>query len=80
MTAVLIDLLAPLWPFVLAFVGAGFLYFKGRSDGGARADARQARRDRAAVDERMEMHREASEFERRAAGMTDAELDRKIGR
>jgi hypothetical protein len=42
----------------------------------AAADRQRARAD--ALEERLEMHRDADEIERRAAGMSDDELNRRL--
>lgn len=46
----------------------------------AGAKAAVEKRDRKAFAERHEMHREATEQERRAAGMSDEELDRRLSK
>lgn len=61
---------------IVSLVGGAWL--KGRSSGKKAEQAKQAKRDAAAKDERLEMHREATEFERQAAGMSNEELDRRL--
>ncbi len=46
-------------------------YLKGRSDKGKAEALKRAGEKAAAAEERLEMHREATDAERRAAGMTD---------
>lgn len=54
-------------------IGAAFLYRTGLKRGSAAERAKQAERDRKAREERLEMHREATDAEREAAAMTDEE-------
>ena len=42
MTAVILDLLSPFWPYIAAAVGALVLFLTGRASGGAKARQRQA--------------------------------------
>ncbi len=67
-----------LWALGAALLGAIGLYFKGRSDGSAKAENKALKRTIADKDEQLEMNREATEFERKAAGMSDDELNRRI--
>ena len=63
--------------------GAGILFgthLKGKSDGKALERAKQAGRDRKAMEERHEMSRDATDIEKRAAGMSDDELNKVITR
>jgi hypothetical protein len=68
---------------LVAAAGAALIAFlvgimKGRVTGAQRERDKQARKDKAAIEDRLEMHREATEQEKRAAGMSDDELDRLI--
>ena len=68
-------LLLSFWPYVAA-AGGGLVallaaYLKGRSDKGNAEALKRAGEKAAAAEERLEMHREATDAERRAAGMTD---------
>lgn len=42
MTALILDLLGPFWPYIAGAVGAVVLYLTGRASGGAKARQRQA--------------------------------------
>lgn len=73
-----------LWGYVVA-AGAflsvlGGIYLKGRSDAASRARAREMEREAKAREERLEMHREATDAERRATGMTDDEAKKEADR
>jgi hypothetical protein len=59
-------------------VGLVFGLMRGRVTGAQRERDKQAREDKAALEDRLEMHREATEQERRTAGMSEDELDRLI--
>lgn len=77
MWAILLSPLRRLWPY-LAAAGAALsvlagAYLRGRSDARAKADFRDAKREAAAREERLEMHREATEIERKVGEMTDEE-------
>lgn len=71
MNALVIVVLDQMWPYLIAgALGLAALvtaYARGRSG----EKARQAGRDLAAAQDRLEMNREATAIERRAAGMTD---------
>ena len=54
-------------------IGAAFLYRSGLKKGSAAERAKQAAKDRKAREERLEMHREATDAERRAGELTDEE-------
>lgn len=84
MIALVSTFIASVWPYIAAGI-AGFvaiLWNNGRQRrvGAQRERDKQLRKDKAAVEERLEMHREATEQERRAAGMSDDELDRLISK
>jgi hypothetical protein len=66
-------LLTEIWPILAAIVAAlGWGFFQRQA--GANAERlKQAGRDRAAVEDRLEMHREATADELAAAGKTDEE-------
>ena len=68
-------LFSAIWPYLVAAgAGAGALilaYLKGNSSGAAKEKANAAKRDIAARDEQLEMHREATEAERAAAALSD---------
>lgn len=55
---------------VVAVVAA---YFKGSRDRAKRDAAQRAKEDKAAADDRLEMHREATAEELKQAGKTDAQ-------
>jgi outer membrane murein-binding lipoprotein Lpp len=70
-------ILARLWNYA-AWISAFFafvigIYMKGRADAKAKAKEAQMQREAKAKEERLEMNREATEAERKAAGMTDEE-------
>ncbi|HWK14653.1 MAG TPA: hypothetical protein VNS02_09680 [Rhizobiaceae bacterium] len=56
---------------VAALVGAAVLYVKGRSDGAAKAANKSLKDKLASKEEQLEMHREANDAEREAAGLSD---------
>lgn len=66
-------LLAKLLPYLLAAVLAVLAGFGLRRSGANAEKAKQVARDNKALGERLEMDREATAAERRAAGMTDEE-------
>lgn len=78
MSAFLASLIAQFWPYILAGVGGLALILQQRRAGAKAERDKQARRDKAALEDRLEMHREATEQEKRAAGMSEDELDRLI--
>lgn len=59
---------------------AGIAYLKGRGDGKAKAENKSLKRDVAARDEQLEMHREADAFEREVAAMTDEQARKEAKR
>lgn len=75
MTALLLSVLSALWPYLVAagaVVGAlATAYLKGRGEGVAKEKAKAAKRESAAKDEQLEMHREATEAAREAAALSD---------
>lgn len=77
MWTLLLSRLLRVWPYIAAFGAAiaafAAVYLRGRSDAKAKADLANARRDAAAREERLEMHREATEIERKVAGQTEDE-------
>ncbi len=58
---------------IAALAGAVVLYFKGRSDGAAKAENKSLKGKVAAKEEQLEMHREANEAELQAGALTDEE-------
>lgn len=61
---------------ILLLIGAALVallgaFAGGRVSGASRERDKQAGRDKAAVEEQLEMHREASEAERQAAALTE---------
>lgn len=73
MSGLALSLLAKSWPYVLAVVLAVVGGFGLRRSGANAEKAKQAVRDVNAVEERLEMEREATAAEGQAAGMTDEE-------
>ena len=71
-------------PLVAAAIAAAGAFIiglaRGRVTGAQRERDKQLRKDNAALEDRLEMNREATEQERRAAGMAEDELDRLITR
>jgi len=71
MEALVIALLGQIWPYLVAgVVGLGAVataYIKGKNS----QKAKQAVKDLAAAQDRVEMNREATDIERQTAGMTD---------
>lgn len=69
-----------IWGYVIA--AGSFLavllgiYLKGRSDANTTARMERMKREAKANEDRLEMHREATEIERKVAGMTDEEARR----
>lgn len=66
-------------PLVAAAIAAAGAFIiglaRGRVTGAQRERDKQLRKDKAALEDRLEMHREATEQERRVSGMSDDELD-----
>lgn len=64
-------------PYIAGLVAAGgavvVAYFKGSRDRAKRDATRRAKEDKAAADDRLEMHREATAEELKQAGKTDAQ-------
>ena len=84
MWAVLLSPLRRMWP-CLAAIGAaiaalGAAYLRGRTDAGAKAAYRKSIEDRKALEERLEMEREATIIERQASGMSEAEARKEAER
>ncbi|WP_274626593.1 hypothetical protein [Arvimicrobium flavum] len=69
-----------LWPYLAAAGAAvsalGAAYLRGRSDARAKADLRATKREAAALEERLEMNREATDIERKAGELSDEEAQR----
>lgn len=68
-------LLSAIWPY-LAAAGAAIAalavaYFKGQSSATAKEKLKAAKRDAAAKEEQLEMHRESTKAERDAAAMSE---------
>lgn len=64
-------LIEQLWPYLLAGVMALAGLWTAYRKGSAREKAKQAAKELAAAQDRLEMDREATAAERQAAGMTD---------
>jgi hypothetical protein len=73
-----VTLLTEIWPVLAAIIAAlGWGFFQRQA--GANAERlKQAGRDREAVEERLEMHRDATEIEREVSGMSDDKLDAEV--
>lgn len=71
MIALLTAILSQFWPYIAAGFGVLALIFQQRRAGAKSERAKQAKRDRAAVNEQLEMHREATQAERDAAALAD---------
>ena len=71
MSALLLTALAKFWPYLVAILAAGFAALKLRQSGANAERAKQAGRDKKAVEERLEMDREATAAEREATALSD---------
>lgn len=65
--------LLEIWPIIAAVFGALLWGFHQRSAGATAERAKQVERDNAAMADRLEMNREATEIERKASSMSDDE-------
>ncbi|WP_144223593.1 hypothetical protein [Mesorhizobium amorphae] len=68
------------WPAIVAAVVAIIGGWKLRQSGVNAERARQAKKDIAAAEDRLEMDREATAIERRVSGMTDNEARKEADR
>lgn len=73
MTALVLSLVAKFWPYLIGGAGVLLALWKARQSGVKAERAKRALRDMAAREDRLEMDREATQAERKAAGMTDDE-------
>jgi len=72
MIAAILSQIGPYLIGLLALVGGAVVaYFKGRGDGAAKAEATALKKDVAARDDLLEMHREATQAERDVAALND---------
>lgn len=71
MTTLALALLGKFWPFILLAGGFVFAFVKGDRRGYRRAEAKQAAKDKKAVEERLEMDREATDIERKVVALSD---------
>lgn len=71
MTAFLLGLLPTIWPYILGAIGLVATFFYARHGGAASERAKQDKARLRAAQERLEMDREATTFEREAAALSD---------
>ena len=69
----MIAFLLQFWPYIVTAVFAVLGGWKLRQSGVNAEHSRQTKEKLAAVEERLEMNREATEIERRVTGMSDGE-------
>lgn len=76
----MVAFLVQFWPYILGAIAAVWGGWKLRQSGVNAERARQATKDLAAAEDRLEMDREATDIERRFTGMSDADARKEADR